>query len=880
VSLSCQKDERRDAVRRTEGRNGLDYVEVSDDQLTLLVYFLGKLPPELSVKKPGIEHYLKIEGGQRVKDIRITDVDPVVNSYSDQDDYLKVTLDRYGDFSTYAVQLVGVDNIDPRYERAEFTFKIDCGATLDCAPDCACEPEVFPEPEINYLAKDYQSFKQVILDRLATVMPDWTERHAADLGVMLVELLAYTGDYLSYYQDAVATEAYLDTARQRISVRRHARLVDFGLHEGCNARTWVSVETSSDLTLEDPTGIAFITGLNNGLVMPQNVLNWKSLGEVPATAYEVFEPLDRATPIKLHAAHNEIRFHSWGDTSCCLERGSTSAALVDSWRPAASNPAAGKKKSTQKKESANPQKYDESEVKRERVLQLKQGDVLIFEEVIGSITGLAADADPSRRHAVRLTKVTHGEDPLVRTKDGQPTPYVLVEWGLGDALPFPFCISAVGAAPDCRYLENISVARGNLVLVDHGQTVGPKDLGEVEEFETGAECECANEPGDVLVRPARFTARLKQTPLTFRSDLPSDKSRISSAAALLKQDVRHSKPQVWLKSGPGDTWQPHDDLAAWLKSKEGDVWEPHYDLLASRAEDAHYVVEIDNDGVAHLRFGDDDLGRRPPVGIRFTAAYRVGNGTAGNVGAESISRLVLTSESLDGIFVTVRNPLPAVGGTNAEPMSEAKLFAPHLFRKEIQRAITAADYQEIAERNHSLQRANAALVWTGSWYQADVAVDPLGREQASDSFRHSLAHYLEEFRRMGHDLAVTQARYVPLRLVLDVCVLPHYQQGHVKSALLDVFSNRVLTGGKLGFFHPDNLTFGEGIYLSRIIAAGQAVAGVECVRVTVFRRLFDSPNHEIEDGVLRLQTSEIAQLDNDPNYPEHGQIEIHLAGGR
>ena len=862
MSLSCQKDERRDAVRRTEGRNGLDYVEVADDDQTILfVYFLGKLPPELSVNKPGIEHYLKIEGGQRVKDIRITDIDPVVNSDSDQDDYLKVTLDRYGDFSTYAVRLVGVDNIDPRYDRAEFTFKIDCGAALDCAPDCACEPEVFPEPEINYLAKDYQSFRQVILDRLATVMPDWTERHAADLEVMLVELLAYTGDYLSYYQDAVATEAYLDTSRQRISVRRHARLVDFGLHEGGNARTWVSVETSSDITLEDPTDIAFITGLNNGLVMPQNVLNWESLREVPGTAYEVFEPLDRATPIKLYAAHNEIRFHSWGDTACCLEQGSTSATLVDSWRPVVSNPPAGKKKATQKKEDGKGQKYDKSEVKQERVLQLKPGDVLIFEEVVGPITGLAADAEPSRRHAVRLTKVTHGEDPLIRTKD-QPTPYVRVEWGPGDALPFPLCISAVGAAPDCHYLENISVARGNLVLVDHGKTVGPEDLGEVDEFETDARCECANVPGDVLVQPVKFAAKLKQTPLTFRSGLPSDKSRIRSAAALLKQDVRRSTPQVWLKSEPAASW------------------EPRYDLIASQPNEAHYVVETDNDGVAHLRFGNDDLGQRPPAGTKFNATYRVGNGNAGNVGAESISRLVLNRESLNGIFVTVRNPLPAVGGTNPEPTSEAKLFAPHLFRKEIQRAITAADYREIAERNFSLQRANAALVWTGSWYEADVAVDPVGREQVTDSFRHSLAHYLEEFRRMGHDLAVTQARYVPLRLVLDVCVLPHYQQGHVKRALLDVFSNRVLTGGKLGFFHPDNLTFGDGIYLSRIIAAGQAVEGVECVRVSEFRRLFDRrrlfdlPDREIESGVLPLQTSEIAQLDNDPNNPEHGQLEI------
>ena len=158
------------------------------------------------------------------------------------DDCLRITVDRFGDFSIYRVCLVqkGKDpgggdamylpypGIDPRYACLDFSFKVDCPSDLDCkqAPDCP--PHVFQAPEINYLAKDYASFRQLIFDRLALIMPDWQERHVPDLGVTLVELLAYAGDHLSYYQDAVATEAYLDTARQRISVRRHARAARLG----------------------------------------------------------------------------------------------------------------------------------------------------------------------------------------------------------------------------------------------------------------------------------------------------------------------------------------------------------------------------------------------------------------------------------------------------------------------------------------------------------------------------------------------------------------------------------------------------------------------------------------------------------------------------
>ena len=100
---------------------------------------------------------------------------------------------------------------------------------------------------IDYLAKDYASFRRLLLDRLAVVMPDWRERNPADLGVAVVEALAYAGDYLSYAQDAVATEAYLGSARRRASVRRHARLVDYVMHDGANARTWVCFEVDRDL---------------------------------------------------------------------------------------------------------------------------------------------------------------------------------------------------------------------------------------------------------------------------------------------------------------------------------------------------------------------------------------------------------------------------------------------------------------------------------------------------------------------------------------------------------------------------------------------------------------------------------------------------------
>ena len=60
-------------------------------------------------------------------------------------------------------------------------------------------------------------------------------------------MLAYVGDQLSYQQDAVATEAYLNSARKRVSLQRHARLVDYFVHNGTNARVWVQLTSEADL---------------------------------------------------------------------------------------------------------------------------------------------------------------------------------------------------------------------------------------------------------------------------------------------------------------------------------------------------------------------------------------------------------------------------------------------------------------------------------------------------------------------------------------------------------------------------------------------------------------------------------------------------------
>jgi hypothetical protein len=1039
ATLTCQQEHRREDVR-AHALFGLDYVEIVDDQQrTLRVFFLGRAPEKLEKAN------VVLAGGRRIRDVEITAIDVHRQRDTTLDDYFEVHVNKAGDFSIYTISLVNVVNgqptpdpmpgFDPRYSHVDFSFKASCPSDLDCKPQCSCPPPVRTQTDINYLAKDYESFRQLILDRLAVVMPRWMETHAPDLGITLVELLAYAGDYLSYYQDAVATEAYLGTARERISVRRHARLMDYQMHDGCNARAWLTVSTDQDYTFNDASQIYFITPYP-GAPKERKILTPADLNSVPASSYEVFEPLywnGEGKSISIYKEHSEIHFYTWGDCECCLPERATSATLVDAWDPVAAppiaggttpgtlgTPTAGTTPGTPASPAGtssvpptpaagtNPTKPgtpaavartvpslradakattlpvaktattsdtpgdDGPPGKVRRLRNLKVGDILVFEEVLGPKIGSASDADPKHRQAVRLTKVTPGRDTLYGE---QPygMPIVEIEWASEDALAFPLCISCQQPPPDCGCMENVSVVRGNVILVDNGGDP-VKVLPPVPTDSTAPQCPKCCQPMSLTITPGLFRPKLDQAPLTFAEPLPP----ACSAADFIRQDPRQALPAISLSSIPPAAECPtaadsgpqpschipplfiFDDLAnpvglakalkadsdvnsqfllaqlspktrealaAWDSSSapsdrllgllENDLngllqtWSPQRDLLESGFNDNDFVVEMDNDGFGHLRFGDGSCGRQPEAGTLFRASYRIGNGTAGNVGRDTITYIVFRVETVSGVHLEPRNPMAAQGGVDPEAINDVKQFAPYAFSAELERAITADDYATIAADNERrlearaaleaedaeicaasftrLQAAKAALRWTGSWYTVLVALDPADRETADSELVDEITLYLESFRQLGYDLLVKPATYVPLKLSITLCVLPNYQHGHVEAAVLDALSNRVLPDGELGFFHPDKLTFGSGIYVSQLLATVQAIPGVQNAMVTELERFeisepsaaADQPGEELPiNSALLMGPFEIAQLDNDPSFPENGRLILDVRGGR
>jgi len=849
----CCSDHRRAALEENPALNGIDFLEVADLspaeldadeaalyatlplnerdgllwQRRLTVTFVNPLlPAHLAVLTPD---HLRLEGGER-KESRHLGV--AVLSTAATSIVLRTTA--RGDFSTYRLRIVTSDDdlepppvIDPMLGAVDFSFKVECPSEFDCVAPRVCPPAPRPAIDIDYLARDYASFRQLMLDRISALSPAWRERHAADLGVALVELVAYVGDALAYRQDAVATEATLGTARRRISVRRHARLVDYPMHDGSNARAWIQVVLRDDAP---PAGV-FLPRVDPATQVTTKFLTRVAAGpvlgpdegaDVLARQHpETFEPLADAT---LYPQHDEIGFHTWGASDCCLPRGATKATLAG--------------------------KLD----------RLAAGGVLILEEVRGPETGAPEDADPAHRHAVRLTRVTLAEDPLGGLFLAPPTPDPVdvteIEWSAADALPFPLCISATIEEKGKNSPIVVSVARGNIVPADHGLAVVeplPDAVPAPTILRPSAGPDACG-PHDREPIPARFTPALAQRPVTNAA--PYDAS--GPATSAMRWEIADVRPQIHLESGAAK-----------------DRWSVRRDLLGSSESARDFVLEVETDGTANLRFGDGRQAARPVAGTVFTAFYRVGNGLRGNVGREAIAHVVTNVAGIDH----VRNPMPATGGLDPEPVEDVRRFAPEAFRAQ-ERAVTADDYARRAERHPQVQKAAATFRWTGSWRTVFVTADPFADKGEDAPFDPELPAYLEPYRMAGHDLDVDSPRYVPLEIDMQVCARRDYFRADVKRALLDVLSSRTLADGAKGIFHPDNFTFGQPLFLSRLYAAAYAVDGVESAKVSLFQRLGTPDPKPLTDGRLDFARLEIARLDNDPSLPERGVFRLDVGGGK
>jgi len=723
------------------------------------------------------------------------------------DNFLTLAVAPIGDYSTYTLS-INYQDMDSVFSEMDFKFRPGCFNL--CAPDWKAAPEPMEDPTIDYLAKDYDSFRHTMISAMMERVPGWQPTSEADLDQVLIDLFSAAADELSDYQDRVMNEAYLGTARKRVSLARHARLMDYHIHQGNQASTWLVVKIADGAEFD----------------LPERFLVWAGGSANDPSSVVFMTRKDQ----HLHYLLNQMGLHTWSDSTPALALGSTGADL----------------KLTSEGEPAANTVRD----------LIRNGTIthLVIQERLNPAAGKMAGRDPSKRQLLELLPGDKGAETLQDPLTGEWL--VRVRWEEKDKLRHNYCFTI-----NCLdgKVEDVSFFHGNLVEVCHGLP-----------FET-----VFREPG---------------IPLAGENELCYERTDRWGAVCRLPEG-----PLAYKATLPGGEIPPESTLEVEVETPGGgsDMWDEVIDLIHSKGDDDHFIVETDEERRSLIRFGNGTNGKELPEGAVVHCRYQVGRGTDGNIGAD---KLVNFDKTLFTQTEGCWNPFDVTNGRAPEPPEEIIRRVPEAYRYRQLRAVTIRDYEKRARELEEVSRAAARYAWTGSWRTVQIAIDPVGTTELTDELREKIASHLNAVRLIGEDIEIRPPRFVPLAICVSLCIHSDYWPEDIKDILEQEFSDGFTPDGRMGFFHPDQWTFGQELRASRIIGRVQSVKGVDHVRGVSMKRWNEvtlgayKPTKEgyrclsaVEPGmnnVIEVGSNEIIQVKNDPDHMEKGFIFFDVKGGR
>jgi hypothetical protein len=431
MTAIINKPARAERARNLGSLNGLHFVLISlqppasPTQALLELHFfnansLPAIVADITATPSHMRTIFPISGGHRLRagsgasQVQVTGIAAGPDS-----NVLLLTVAPIGDYSTYTLE-VDFTNIDPVFADIDFKFRPGC-FTNECGPDLGALPPREPQPGIDYLAKDYDSFRHTLITAMGQRVAGWRPTSEADLDQVLIDLLSAAADELSDFQDRVMNEAYLGTARKRVSVARHARLMDYHIHQGNQASTWLALELAPATAGVLAVPFDAWTGPDPSFPDAQHFLAMGS------------QTVD--------ALLNRFGLYTWSDAFPALAAGSTSADLrIDSGTAFDAN-------------------LIRDHIRQQRVRHL------LIEEWLNPATGREPDRDPRKRQLLELLPGDAGAETLQDPMTGDFL--VRVAWRDEDALRFNYCF-VVDCPPPLGRVEDVSLFHGNLVQATHG----------------------------------------------------------------------------------------------------------------------------------------------------------------------------------------------------------------------------------------------------------------------------------------------------------------------------------------------------------------------------------------------------------------------------
>jgi len=250
-----------------------------------------------------------------------------------------------------------------------------------------------------------------------------------------------------------------------------------------------------------------------------------------------------------------------------------------------------------------------------------------------------------------------------------------------------------------------------------------------------------------------------------------------------------------------------------------------------------FTTSIDEDGTTYLEFGDGINGAVPPAGQVISALYRTSAGVAGNLNSGTVEEVTFIPGNIvpEAIgYLSVSNPAASYGGADGDDNDQIRAKIKNAITTR-RRAITLSDYASLATQVSNVGRAKAiAAVYSSiTLYlqsQNDDSVTP-GTVSGSPTsswtqMATNVSTYLADKIPVGTSVTVQPPTYVDFYVTLDVVANSAFNNNDVKQNIRDAFLNPG------GLFSYENISFGQLVAYSAVMAKAAGIAGVQSVLIS------------------------------------------------
>jgi hypothetical protein len=171
------------------------------------------------------------------------------------------------------------------------------------------------------------------------------------------------------------------------------------------------------------------------------------------------------------------------------------------------------------------------------------------------------------------------------------------------------------------------------------------------------------------------------------------------------------------------------------------IWTEVDTFAYSKPTDNHFIITLDEDREAIIKFGDGVFGRIPPAGLNIVADFKVTQGANANKILPGGVNAFVSTPNIPGVFnYSVSNVTTTAGGADYESFDEVKFRAPLALRT-LRRFVTPKDGEDLALEYPGVYRAKVDFCCERD-SKVKMYVGPNGGGVPSQQLLDNLENYL------------------------------------------------------------------------------------------------------------------------------------------